>query len=666
MEVTETAVGADIGGTFTDLVAAEGGELRVYKLPSTPESPEEALFRGLQEGGMEEASRIAHGSTVAVNALLERKGTRTAFVATEGFSDLLAIGRQTRPRLYDLAVEKIAPLVPPELCFEVAERVSSRGEVIVPLREEEVEGLSRRMEGLGVEAVAVCLLFSFLHPRHEELVGRVLSERGMVVHLSSRILPEYREYERASTVVVNAYVSGKVSRYLSVLEEGLSGKRLEIMHSGGGTMEPAEARLIPARTLMSGPAGGVVATAKLASLAGHPRAVALDMGGTSTDVSLVDGGISLSAEGSVAGYPVRFPMIDIHSIGAGGGSLAKVDRGGALKVGPESAGAHPGPACYGIGRLPTVTDAHVVLGRLREEYFLGGRMRLFPGRSLEAMRDLGRNLGCSAREAAAGVLSVVLNNMARAVRLMTVDRGHDPSLFTLVAYGGAGPMHGCELAELLGIRRVLVPPWPGAFSACGLLLADRVRDSSLTLMLPMSPEAMDRAREAWGRMGEGLPPSWKEVEDVAHLPAMDLRYRGQGYELRVEVERDWDFRRVIELFHRAHRRRYGFHLEDGEVEVVNVRLRSVLPSNADFPRPTRTGLSGKKGVGSAKMAFVLPDGRLWEEECAVLSRTWLRSGEVFDGPCLVCEEDATAVVPPGWRGRVDERGCLLLERRGSG
>lgn len=656
--------GVDIGGTFTDLVAVEGDSLRIYKLPSTPVEPEKAFFLGLREGGMEGADRICHGSTVAVNALIERRGARTALVTTAGFSDLLAIGRQTRPRLYDLGVEKVPPLVPPELCFEVRERVGSRGEVIVPLQEGEAEKLVEKLKAAGVEAAAVCFLFSFLRPEHEEMVGKVLAETGIDTHLSSRLLPEYREYERASTVVINAYVAGKVAGYISLLEKGVGEGRLEIMHSGGGTVSPREAREAAARTLMSGPAGGVVATAKMSSLAGFPRAVAFDMGGTSTDVSLVDGEISLTSEGMVDGFPLRFPMIDIHSIGAGGGSIARVDEGGALKVGPESAGAHPGPACYGISRFPTVTDANVVLGRLREEHFLGGRMRLYPERSWRSMQELGKVLGWEAREAAAGVLSVVLNHMARAVRLITVDRGHDPRDFTLVAYGGAGPMHGCELAALLGMRRVLVPPFPGTFSACGLIMADRVRDSSLTLMLPLGSGAVERAREIWSKMRDSLPAAWRDEGKVVHKPALDLRYRGQAYELRVEVEERWDAASVAAAFHRAHRLRYGFDMENGVIELVNVRLRSVVPAESSFPLWGKARRESRKEGGKARVIFGLVERELREVECRVLERATLRSGDLLTGSCLVCSEDATVVIPPGWRGYVDRWGNLVLEREG--
>ena len=658
--------GIDIGGTFTDLAAWEEGRVRIYKLPSSPERPDSAFFRGLEEGGMEEAEGVVHGSTVAINALLERKGARTAFVTTNGFSDMLTIGRQVRPRLYDLMVEKEPPLIPPELCLGVKERVGPRGEILEALSEEEARRAAELLRERGAEAVAVCLLFSFEHPRHEEMMGEVLRSRGFKAYLSSRILPEYREYERASTVAVNAYVASVVEDYMSRLERGLSGRRLEVMHSGGGTMSTAEAGEIPARTLMSGPAGGVVAAAGTAESAGRPRAITLDMGGTSTDVSLIDGGVTLTAEGRVAGLPLRFPMIDIHSIGAGGGSIARADAGGALKVGPESAGADPGPACYGKGSLPTVTDANVVLGRLLEDSFLGGRMRLYPDRAARALEGLAGTLGWSIKEAAAGVLSVVLAHMAGAVRVITVDRGHDPADFTLVAFGGAGPMHCCELAELLRVRQVLVPPCPGTFSALGLLMADRVRDTTRTLMLPMDGEALDAAGGILKEMREEASRAWGgEGEEMIFQPALDLRYRGQSYELMVDAgEGGMDPGELRGDFDRIHDRRYGYHLPDAQVELVNVRLRSVLASSVPLPREGPYGQGGGGVSGGTTAVFGVLEGKLREEECLLLDRTSLVPGDRLQGPCLLLEEEATTVVPPAWRGEVDGGGNVMLRKEG--
>ncbi len=659
----EMLAGVDVGGTFTDLVYWDGDRLRIYKLPSTPGSPDEAFFSGMEAGDMLGAQRVVHGSTVAVNALLERKGARTAFITTAGFEDMLAIGRQTRPRLYDLMVEKDPPLVPAGLCFGARERTGPRGEVLIPLDPEDARGLAAAVAESGAEAAAVCLLFSFARPEHEEMLGRALEERGLKAHLSSRILPEYREYERASTVAANACVSGVMEDYIARLEEGLAETALEVMHSGGGTMSASEAILIPARTLMSGPAGGVVAAARVAAASGHRRVISYDMGGTSTDVSLVDGGVSLTAEGEAAGLPLRFPMIDIHSIGAGGGSIARVDAGGALKVGPESAGADPGPACYGRGTLPTVTDANVVLGRLLEDNFLGGRMKLYSTRAADAVSGLARRLGWELKETAAGVLSVALAHMAAAVRVISVERGYDPADFTLAAFGGAGPMHACELAELLGVGRVLVPPCPGTFSALGLIIADRVRDASRTLMLPLQESSLAAARAALEEMANDVMRTWGRAgEEAVFEPALDLRYAGQSYELMIGAGREeWNAERLRRIFNTAHARRYGYHLDDAQVELVNVRLRAKVLSAVPVPRANPAGEVGEMPQETGAV-FGVVEGELREVSCRLLQRSDLKEGDRLRGPCLVLEEDATTVVPPDWRGDVDAMANLVLER----
>lgn len=655
--------GIDIGGTFTDLVSWEEGRVRIYKLPSTPENPEIAFFRGLEESGMSAASRVVHGSTVAINALLERKGARTALVTTAGFTDVLSIGRQVRPRLYDLMVEREEPLIPAELCFGVDERMDPRGEVLEPLGGRETRELAERLRKAGVEAVAVCLLFSFANPLHERLLDEALRSLDIRVCLSSSILPEYREYERASTVAINAYTATVVEDYMTRLGGGLGGRELEIMHSGGGTMSTGEAVTIPARTLMSGPAGGVVAAAGIAEAAGRRKAISFDMGGTSTDVSLIDGGVTLTAEGMVAGLPLRFPMIDIHSIGAGGGSIARVDAGGALKVGPHSAGAYPGPACYGSGYLPTVTDANVVLGRLMEEHFLGGRMRLYAGLSERALGGIAGTLGWSIKETAAGLLSVVLAHMAGAVRVITVDRGHDPADFTLVAFGGAGPMHCCEMAEILGISQVIVPTCPGTLSAMGLLMADRVKDRSRTLMLDLDGTSLGVAEELVEEMKGDAAEDWSgEAGGISYSPSLDLRYKGQSYELMVPVTGEgWDLESLRRRFHRAHRSRYGYELSGSGIELVNVRLRSHIPSEVALSQAAGTPRAGKF-LGETGVAFGIIEGEREERTCPVFDREGLVPGDEIKGPCLVVEEDATTVVPPRWSGGVDFLGNMVLER----
>jgi N-methylhydantoinase A len=431
-------------------------------------------------------------------------------------------------------------------------------------------------------------------------------------------------------------------------------------------MSVAEAINIPARTLMSGPAGGVVASARVAAASGHKRIISYDMGGTSTDVSLVDGGMTLTAEGEAAGLPLRFPMIDIHSIGAGGGSIARIDAGGALKVGPESAGAEPGPACYGKGTRPTVTDANVVLGRLLADNFLGGRMKLYPDRAADAVSGLARELGWELKETAAGVLSVALAHMAAAVRVITVERGYDPVEFTLVAFGGAGPMHCCELAQMLGAQRVLVPPCPGTFSALGLLMADRVRDASRTLMLPLGDEAIARARSILEELREEVAATWGEsATEALFEPALDLRYRGQSYELMVgAAEEEWDTKKLQVIFHQAHIKRYGYHMEGAPVELVNVRLRAKVPSTVPVPRANPAGEAGEMPQ-EMKAVFGIVEGELREEACALIQRGDLKEGDTLQGPCLVLEEDATTVVPLGWRGQVDATADIILERTGT-
>lgn len=671
-EKADLVVGVDIGGTFTDLVAVSEGRVGFYKLLSTPRDPADAFLNGLEEAGFGDARRIVHGSTVAVNAILERKGARTAFLATRGFSDLLHLGRQVRPSLYDLWADKPSPLVPRELCFGVTERVGPGGEVVTPLDEEEVARLARRLREMGVETAAVCFLFSFLHPQHEEAVERALGKEEIRAYLSCKVLPEHREYERASTVTINAYVAPAVEGYVARLEERLGAGRLEIMHSGGGTLSPGEVRRVPARIIMSGPAGGVVAAWKFARAAGFPRAISLDMGGTSTDVALIDGGLPVTSEGTVAGFPLRFPTVDVHSIGSGGGSIAWIDAGGALKVGPQSAGADPGPACYGKGGEPTVTDAHLVLGRLPGAGLLGGRMPLDESRSVEALLGLGRRLGWDAREVARGILMVVLSQMAGAVRVISVERGHDPSRFVLVAFGGAGPMLGCELAEVLGMKWVIVPPCPGAFSALGMVLSERVWDESRALMKELGAEGVMEAKRVWEKMMSNLPRDWREGDAKM---AADLRYRGQGYELTVPVESSWGPGQWREAFDQAHLKRFGYALEGEGIEIINLRLRVTLPPPVeveDIEMVAGVGTSGtplEGPVGQDATIDFIREGKEWVEARAeVLDRRGLKKGDSGEGPAVILEEDTTVLVPPGWRYRVDDLGDLLLERveRGRG
>ena len=492
-------VGIDTGGTFTDFVVAKGSRITSFKAPSTPHNPARAILDGLARIIAETASHpseIVHGTTVATNALLERKGARTALITTEGFEDVIEIGRQARPEIYNLMVTRPAPIVPRELRFGVVERTGPDGSIITQLDETGLEETINRIRKpeLGIESVAVCLLFSFANPAHEELIARALESLGKPVSLSHKILPEYREYERTSTVVINAYLVPIMSRYLRSLSEALGAggrgrPRLRVMQSNGGSVSAATAASEPVRAILSGPAGGVVGALRVCGAAGIRDIITFDMGGTSTDVALCSGEARTTNEALIAGLPVAVPIIDIHTVGAGGGSIARVDEAGALRVGPESAGADPGPACYGRGEEVTVTDANLVLGRFGGADLLGGDMRLDTERARAALTKLAAEMSrysekrVTPERAALGVIRVANANMESALRVVSVERGRDPRLFTLVSFGGAGGLHVCELAAALRIPRIIVPNSPGTLSALGVLLGDVVKDHSRTVMM---------------------------------------------------------------------------------------------------------------------------------------------------------------------------------------
>ncbi|GBD11503.1 Acetophenone carboxylase gamma subunit [bacterium HR23] len=665
----QTVIGVDIGGTFTDFVLLRGEERRVHKVPSTPHDPALALVQGLREMGIVPGGPgvlVVHGSTVATNALLERKGALTAFLTTAGFEDMLEIGRQNRPSLYDLTQERPAPLVPRHLRFGVRERLDYQGKPILVLTPEEARAVAERVKASGVEAVAISLLFSFLNPAHEMLLKDALQSVAphLFLSVSSEVLPEYREYERSSTVTVNSYVGPKMAGYLRRLGEVL-GRGLRIMQSNGGSIGAEAAATLPVRTILSGPAGGVVGAFAVASVAGFPQVITLDMGGTSTDVSLCPGRIQESTSSTISGVPIAVPLIDIHTVGAGGGSIAYRDEGGALRVGPESVGADPGPACYGKGDQVAVTDANLYLGRLDPRWFLGGRMVLDVERSRWALGRLAKELGTDLLGASAGVVRVVNANMERAVRAISLERGYDPRQFTLLPFGGAGPQHACELAQELRIPRVLVPLFPGALSAYGCAIADVVKDFSRTYLCPLehiSVEELGRLfaqMEERGRLDlldEGISP-----ERIVFQRLLDLRYIGQSYELTVLCP-PLDASLSVEAgrrFHEAHERRFGYCDPRAPVEVVNIRLKAIgqtpkpgweVRGAEPFPAPPETVLDRRP------VAF----GGRWLET-PIYGRERLRPGHTFDGPAVIVQMDATTVVPPGWRARVDGYGNLVVE-----
>ena len=678
-------IGIDIGGTFTDFVLFDpkSGALQTFKRLSTPRDPAEAVLEGLaslnetwrvkrEQAGIHSSRsthhasplpEIIHGSTVATNALLERKGAATAFVATAGFRDLLTIGRQNRSQLYDFFADRPEPLVPAERRFEVLERVDQHGHVVRPLDLAELAPLVKRLRQVGVESVAVCLLFSFANPAHEQQVGAALRQAGLLVSLSSEILPEFREVERASTTAINAYVSPVLDRYLGRLAEHLQGSDFRIMQSNGGSISAQQARREAVRSILSGPAGGAVGAFHVAQAAGFSRVLTFDMGGTSTDVALCDGGIQVTSEGEIGGLPVRIPVIDIHTVGAGGGSIARVDVGGALRVGPLSAGADPGPACYGRGGdAPTVTDANLVLGRLPADHFLGGQMALDAAASEAALAQLADAAqlapapGLSlAQTAALGVVQIANAHMERALRVISVARGHDPADFALLSFGGAGGLHACDLARALGVRTVIVPPGASTLSAFGMLVADVVKDYVQTVMLAGTVgyremrEAMERmeARGVAAVAAEGV-----SAERITLFPQVDVRYRGQAYELAVPLTPDF-----AATFHAEHQRVYSYSQPAAPLEIVNLRLRvvgavarPVLPTvGPGDPDPSAATLGQRPVVLSTGLASIsLYDGAA------------LHPGHILLGPAIVVYKDTTVFLVEGDRAVVDRHFNLVV------
>ena len=665
-----TVVGIDVGGTFTDIAVLQDGSLTVHKLPSTPQNPTLGIVQGVAEVGIETgAADFVHGSTVATNALLEGKGARTALVTTMGFEDVLEIGRQSRAELYNLEQDRAPALAPWELRFGLPERVDYTGAILEDLPTEAVDALMFLIAESGADAVAVSFLFSFLNPVHEDMVHEALRklDPAPFISLSSRVLPEFREYERTSTVVVNAYVGQVMSRYLGQLEQSL-GEGLRIMQSSGGSITARLASEQPVRTILSGPAGGVVGAFHVAEQAGYPDIITLDMGGTSTDVSLCPGRIKETGSSSVGGHPISVPMIEIHTVGAGGGSIARVDAGGALTVGPQSAGADPGPACYGRGDQLTVSDANLLLGRLRPDHFLGGRLTLDLPRARGLMESLAARLGLSAPDAALGINRVVNANMERAIRAISLERGYDPRSFTLVPFGGAGPVHGCELAQELGIPRVLIPARPGILSALGVAIADVVKDYSRTVMLRGGDLERTRLEEEFHGM-EGLARNELEQEG---LPAermtahrfLDVRYVGQSFELTVDyptsrASRSSDrlARAISDSFYRAHLQRFGYADRGEPVEIVNLRLKLNLAVDKPALQLETVQGSGSAGAQISTVGVVFREGEL---DTPLYQRELLAAGNRIAGPALVVQLDTTTVIPPGWQGEVDAHGNLLL------
>ena len=645
-------LGVDTGGTFTDFVLFDGRTLKVHKVLSTPPAPEEAILQGTAELGGAANARVVHGSTVATNAALEGKGVRTAYVTCYGLGDLLTLGRQARRELYNLQPQPVAPPVPAELCLETGGRCDSNGDLVDPLPFEELERLRGELERLKPDAVAINLLFSYVEDHWERTIESVMPE-GIFVSRASDILAEYGEYERGIATWLNSYVGPLVEGYLKRLESGLEGAPLAVMQSSGGTIDAAQAGKRAVNMLLSGPAGGLMGAQFVGRAAGCERLLTFDMGGTSTDVALIDGEVRLTNEGSIAGYPVAVPMVEMHTIGAGGGSIAAVDAGGLLRVGPESAGAAPGPACYGKGGVePTVTDANLVLGRLRSDAFLGGRMALDVEAARTAVSRVAEPLGITIEEAAEGILRIANEHMARALRVISVERGIDPRGFVLTSFGGAGGLHVCALAEALGVERALVPVHAGVLSALGMLAAPKARRLSRSVTTRLADLSADTVRGHFEEMvlqgeremlAEGIPAGEISVEQSA-----DLRYRGQSFTLNLPWQ---GASATAQAFHRAHEARYGHRL-DTAVELVNLRIGLRGPAPELALAPLADGPEGEP-TATARLHGIDPPVPVYE-------RNALRADQRIEGPALITETVSTTYLAPGWHGRVDAYGNLLL------
>lgn len=655
-------LGVDTGGTFTDFVLFDGESLHIHKVLSTPAAPERAILQGLRDLGVPlSALQLIHGSTVATNAALEGKGVRTAFITNHGFADMLTIGRQARRELYHLQPRMVAPPVTAELCLESGGRLAADGGVVEPLTERQLRSLREQLLQLAPQAVAINLLFSFVDDRFERAIEAVVPE-GMFVSRSSAILPEYREYERGIATWLNAWVGPLVQGYLSRLQQAVQPAAVTVMQSSAGTIGAQYAGAQAVHMLLSGPAGGLMGARFVAHQAGRERLLTFDMGGTSTDVALIDGEITLTTEGELGGYPVAVPMVDMHTIGAGGGSIARMDGGGLLQVGPQSAGASPGPACYGQGgTAATVTDANLLLGRLRADAFLGGAMRLDVEAARRAMAPLAEALQCTVEQAAAGIVQLANEHMARALRVISVQRGVDPEHFTLVSFGGAGGLHVCALADALGMRHAMVPVHGGVLSALGMLVAPRSRHLSRTVTGLLEAFDLEQLQQHYAQLcaagREALQQEGIAEDEMETALTMDLRYLGQSYTLNLP----WTggeapgVATVMENFHQTHERCYGHRLEE-PVELVNLRVEISGPT-PEIRLPAITGQSAAQPSGEVT---------LYGHRAGVplFARDTLAPGQVIAGPALITETVATTFIAEGWQAQLEEYGSLMLTRVG--
>jgi N-methylhydantoinase A len=702
-------IAIDTGGTFTDCVWLDRGRIRMLKVFSTPDDPSRAIAEALKKIGRRDSLILLHGTTVGTNTLLQRKGARVALVTTAGFEDVIEIGRQARPKLYDLFFDRIEPLVPSDLRFGVDERMSCDGEILREPSQTELLDLKSSVLEKKPEAIAISLLFSFTNPVNELLVAAALQNLGVPLSLSHQILPEFREYERTSTVVVNAYLQPVMQRYLESLEarvqawggisaglkpgflkrltgmaepmsprsttsrnraergtangDGGEGTRIFVMQSSGGITALRSAAREPVRTVLSGPAGGVVGAASMARRSGYDRIISFDMGGTSTDVALVDHEVRGGNQTEIAGLPVGVPMLDIHTVGAGGGSIARFDAAGALRVGPESAGADPGPICYGRGTEPTVTDANLILGRLQADRFLGGDFTLDLERTRRIasawLKKQGSKL--SLEQFATGVIRVVNSTMEKAIRVVSIERGYDPREFLLVAFGGAGGLHACELAAAMRIPRVIVPARPGALSAFGILVSDVVKDYSRTVLWrTLNDLPVKSLKDEFDNLSQRADKDFRAEGwngAIERKLSMDVRYRGQGYELNVPYSLQ-----LMAAFRREHERRYGYCYPAREIELVTLRLRAVMRSPQSRVVKTRPHRTNRGGSHSERASTYFEDKNI---SAVIYARDLLQPGRKYLGAAVVTEYSATTIVPPGTQFWLDRTENLIIQIRSS-
>ena len=652
-------ISTDIGGTFTDFVIFDGGTIKTFKMPSTPQKPELAIENGLLR--CSRASSFSHGTTLATNAVLERKGAKIGLITTKGFVDILKIGRQQRSHLYKLDSSKPQQVV--DTYFELSERVSSKGEILTSPANEEIETVVERIKSKGIESVAICFLFSFLNPENEQIIRESLLKEGLSVSCSSEVLPEFREYERMSTTVLDAYLKRTVERYLTNMEALLEENDVEqfyVMQSNGGVVKAGIMKTKPVNMLLSGPAGGVAASKFLSTLIRMDNVITFDMGGTSADVStIINGNLSWTSEGSINGLPLRMPMVDIVTVGAGGGSIAWLDDGGALRVGPESAGASPGPICYGLGGTDvTVTDCDLLCGFINPNYFVAGEMVLDAAKAKLRVEQFANEIDMSYEDTILGVWKIVNANMIKALRLVSVERGLDVRDFALCAFGGAGPVHAAALAKELNIPKVIVPFASGVFSAYGILVSDVQRDYSRTHLMGVIGTEVEAEKVVKETIEDFAAEAKRELaeqdidfKDATLVPSLDMRYVGQSYEINV------GFTTVVDTqkkFHKMHNQLYGYAMPSEDVEIVTIRLRAI----ASRERPEPPKVSGEAdGKPIEHRAVLFEEGKV---ETPVYRRADLPAYFEHDGAAIIEAKDSTTVVPPDMRFAVDGYGNIIM------